>query len=70
VDQFYVITNILKGYSYKVARQVCDEVSEWLKIPDKDGGLFGISSKTDLPNLEKFCARVPKLTVKEKKMET
>jgi hypothetical protein len=38
-------------------------VSEWLEIPDKDGGFFGLSSRTDLPNLRKFCNPVPKLTV-------
>jgi len=32
-------------------------------IPGKDGGFFGISSKTDLPNLKEFCDPVPKLTV-------
>jgi hypothetical protein len=53
----------LKGYSYYVARQVCNEVSEWHKIPDKEGGFFGISCKTDLPNLKKFCNPVPTLTV-------
>jgi len=53
----------LKGYSYKVAQQVCDEVEQWLDIPDKDGGWFGISSKTDLPNLDKFCATIPELEV-------
>lgn len=30
-------------------------MTEWLEIPDKDGGFFGISSKTDLPNLVEFC---------------
>jgi hypothetical protein len=53
----------LKGYSYYVAGQVCNEVPEWLKIPGKDGGLFGLSSKTDLPNLKEFCNPVPELTV-------
>jgi len=53
----------LKGYSYYVAGQVCNEVPEWLKIPGKDGGFFGLSSKTDLPNLAEFCDPVPKLTV-------
>jgi len=53
----------LKGYSYQVAGPVCDEVSQWLSIPDKDGGWFGVSSKTDLPNLEKFCATIPEIEV-------
>ena len=53
----------LKGFSYHVARQVCDQVEKWQQIPDKDGGWFGISSKTDLPNLEKFCAVIPELEV-------
>jgi len=53
----------LKGYSYKVAHPVCDGVERWLQIPDKDGGWFGISSKTDLPNLDKFCATIPELEV-------
>jgi hypothetical protein len=59
----YGFSYFLKGYSYHVARQVCNAVSEWLKIPDKEGGFFGISSRTDLPNLKKFCNPVPKLTV-------
>jgi hypothetical protein len=59
----YGFSYFLKGQSSYVAQPVCDEVSDWLKIPDKDGGTFGISSKTDLPNLEKFCKPVPKLTV-------
>jgi hypothetical protein len=59
----YGFSYFLKGYSYHVARQVCNAVPEWLKIPGKDGGFFGISSKTDLPNLKKFCDPVPKLTV-------
>jgi hypothetical protein len=53
----------LKGYSYKVAHQVCDKVEQWHQIPDKDGGWFGKSNKTDLPNLEKFCATIPELEV-------
>jgi hypothetical protein len=53
----------LKGYSYKVAHQVCNQVEQWQQIPDKDGGWFGISSKTDLPNLDKFCATIPELEV-------
>jgi len=53
----------LKGYSYKVAHKVCDAVSDWEDIPDKDGGFFGISSKTDLPNLGEFCKTIPKLEV-------
>jgi hypothetical protein len=53
----------LKGYSYKVAQQVCDSVSGWEAIPDKDGGFFGISAKTDLPNLKEFCKTVPGLEV-------
>ena len=59
----YGFSYFLKGYSYKVAPQVCDRVSEWLDIPGKDGGFFGISSKTDLPNLGKFCISAPQLTV-------
>ncbi len=35
----------------------------WLEIPDKDGGWFGISSKTDLPNLGEFCDVIPELEV-------
>jgi hypothetical protein len=53
----------LKGFSYHVARQVCDQVGEWIEIPDKDGGYFGISSKVDLPNLDKFCETIPELEV-------
>ncbi len=53
----------LKGYSYQVAKQVCEGVSQWQEIPNKEGGVLGISSKTDLPNLEKFCDTVPKLQV-------
>ena len=53
----------LKGYSYQVAKQVCELVSDWQKIPDKDGGWFGISSKTDLPNLGEFCDVIPALEV-------
>jgi hypothetical protein len=59
----YGFSYFLKGYSYYVARQVCNAVSEWLKIPGKDGGFFGLSTETDLPNLRKFCNPVPKLTV-------
>jgi hypothetical protein len=59
----YGFSYFLKGHSYQVARQVCDRVSEWLDIPGKDGGFFGISSKTDLPNLGKFRTPIPKLTV-------
>jgi hypothetical protein len=53
----------LKGYSYYVARKVCEAVWEWHGIPDKDGGLFGIGSMSDLPNLGKFCNPIPQLTV-------
>jgi hypothetical protein len=59
----YGFSYFLKGQSSYVAHQVCDEVSDWLEIPDKYGGTFGISSKTDLPNLKEFCNPVPKLTV-------
>ena len=45
----------LKGYSYYVAQKVCNAVSEFHNIPDKEGGLFGIGSMSDLPNLGKFC---------------
>jgi hypothetical protein len=57
------VSYFLKGYSYQVAEKVCDRVAEWLEIPDKDGGLFGVSSKTDLPNIEKLCATIPELEV-------
>jgi hypothetical protein len=53
----------LKGYSYKVAHQVCAGVEQWQPIPDKNGGWFGISAKTALPNLDKFCATIPELEV-------
>ncbi len=42
---------------------MCESVSDWQKIPDKDGGWFGISSKTDLPNLGEFCDVIPALEV-------
>jgi hypothetical protein len=59
------VSYFLKGYSYKVAKQVCDKVEEWHEIPDKDGGYFGISSKTpelakDQPNLENFRTTIPR----------
>jgi len=59
----YGFSYFLKGFSYHVARQVCDKVPQWFEIPDKDGGWFGISSKTDLPNLEEFCDVIPQLEV-------
>jgi len=57
------ISYFLKGYSYYVARKVCDAVKEWHHIPDKEGGLFGIGSMSNLPNLGKFCNPIPQLTV-------
>jgi hypothetical protein len=42
----YGFSYFLKGYSYHVARQVCNAVSEWLKIPGKEGGFFGLSTKS------------------------
>ena len=59
----YSFGYFLKGYSYHVARQVCDKVEQWHEIPDKDGGWFGISSKTDLPSLGEFCDVIPRLEV-------
>ncbi len=59
----YGFSYFLKGYSYYVARKVCDAVTGWHDIPDKDGGLFGIGSMSDLPNLGKFCNPIPQLTV-------
>jgi hypothetical protein len=53
----------LKGYSYYVAGKVCAAIPNWHEIPDKEGGLFGIGSMSDLPNLEKFCNPMPQLTV-------
>lgn len=59
----YGFSYFLKGYSYYVARKVCEAVPEWHEIPDKDGGLFGVGSMSDLPNLGKFCNPLPQLTV-------
>ena len=59
----YGFSYFLKGYSYYVARKVCNAVSEWHDIPDKEGGLFGIGSMSDLPNLGKFCNPIPQLIV-------
>jgi len=59
----YGFSYFLKGYSYYVARKVCEAVPEWHEISDKDGGLFGIGSMSDLPNLGKFCNPIPQLTV-------
>jgi len=59
----YGFSYFLKGYSYYVARKVCNAVSELHNIPDKEGGLFGIGSMLELPNLGKFCNPVPQLTV-------
>ena len=59
----YGFSYFLKGYSYYVARKVCDAISEWQDIPDKEGGLFGIGSMSYLPNLGKFCNPIPQLTV-------
>jgi len=59
----YGFSYFLKGYSYYVAGKVCNGVKEWHNIPDKEGGLFGIGSMSDLPNLGKFCNPIPQLTV-------
>ena len=59
----YGFSYFLKGYSYYVARKVCNAITEWYAIPDKEGGLFGIGSASDLPNLGKFCNPIPRLTV-------
>lgn len=57
----YGFSYFLKGYSYYVARKVCESVPEWLMIPDK--GSFGIGSMSDLANLGRFCNPVPQLRV-------
>lgn len=59
----YGFSYFLKGYSYYVAGKVCNAVKEWHDIPDKKGGLFGIGSMSDLPNLAMFCNPIPQLTV-------
>jgi hypothetical protein len=59
----YGFSYFLKGYSYYVARKVCEVVPEWHEIPDKDGGLFGMGSMSYLPNLGEFCNPIPQLTV-------
>jgi hypothetical protein len=59
----YSFGYFLKGFSYHVARQVCDQVSQWFDIPDKDNGCFGISSKVELPSLGEFCGVIPSLEV-------
>ena len=60
----------LKGYSYQVALPVCQQVDDWQKILNKDGGYFGISKKRDLPNLKEFCDVVPELEVFGFRQET
>ncbi len=61
--ELFGFSYFLKGYSYQVAKQVCEKVDEWQNIPNKEGGVFGISSNPHLPNLEAFCDPVPSLEV-------
>ena len=46
---------------YFQSKRIRNKVKQWLKIPDKDVGYFGTSSKTDLPNLGAFCDVIPQL---------
>jgi hypothetical protein len=59
----YGFSYFLKGYSYYVAGKICNTITEWHDIPDKEGGLFSIGSMSDLPNLGKFCNPIPQLAV-------
>lgn len=59
----YGFSYFLKGYSYYVAGKVCNAITEWHDIPDKEGGLFGIGSMSFLPNIGRFCNPIPQLTV-------